>query len=232
MSDRTFYTYAYLREDGTPYYIGKGCGRRAFKGHHNVPVPPKERVLFLKKHLTEEESLRHEVYMIFVFGRKNIGTGILWNFTDGGEGTSGRVWTDEQRKQISESLLGHPVSDATRELQSKNNWLRNNEIPQSYRDKQREISLANGNTPPVKTGTSWWTNGEETRMQEDCPGEGWVKGRGEIHTPGFRERVRQRCLTEGLPTSFDKTGTKWWTNGSKTIMSKECPGEGWREGRK
>ncbi len=83
-----FYTYAYLREDGSPYYIGKGRGRRAYQ-QHKVNIPPKERILFLKKNITEEDAIKHEKYMIFIFGRKDLGTGILRNLTDGGEGMSG-----------------------------------------------------------------------------------------------------------------------------------------------
>jgi hypothetical protein len=84
-----FYTYAYLRSNGTPYYIGMGKGRRAFVKHSNVKVPPHERILFLKTGLTHEEAVRHEIYMISVLGRKDKGEGILWNFTDGGEGVPG-----------------------------------------------------------------------------------------------------------------------------------------------
>ena len=86
---KMFYTYAYLRSNGTPYYIGMGTGRRAFVKHSNVKVPPPERILFLKTGLTHGEAVRHEIYMISVLGRKDKGEGILWNFTDGGEGVPG-----------------------------------------------------------------------------------------------------------------------------------------------
>jgi hypothetical protein len=109
---REYYTYAYLREDGTPYYIGKGKGRRIhLKAGRAIHLPPKERRIFLKKNLTEQEAFKHEVYMIAVFGRRDQGTGILWNFTDGGEGTSGYKWTPEQRKQLSESSMGKKMSE-------------------------------------------------------------------------------------------------------------------------
>jgi hypothetical protein len=46
---RKYYTYAYLRENGTPYYVGRGKGERAYQKHTNVKTPPKERILFLKQ---------------------------------------------------------------------------------------------------------------------------------------------------------------------------------------
>jgi len=86
---RRYYTYAYLRDNGTPYYIGRGCGRRAYQNHGKfVKVPDKSRILFLKKSLTYSESIKHEIYMIAVYGRKSDG-GILINLTTGGEGCQG-----------------------------------------------------------------------------------------------------------------------------------------------
>ena len=89
-----FYTYAYLREDRTPYYIGKGRGNRAYYKYKGTKPPKdKSRILFLKQNLTEEESFKHERYMIGVFGRKDLGTGILINKTDGGDGNTNMTKT-------------------------------------------------------------------------------------------------------------------------------------------
>ena len=104
-----FYTYAYLREDSTPYYIGKGSGDRykVKQGRNCSPPSDDSRIIFLKKGLTEEEAFRHEIYMIFLYGRKDTGTGILYNFTDGGEGASGI--SEETRKKQKE--VGRRVLD-------------------------------------------------------------------------------------------------------------------------
>ena len=101
-----FYVYLYLREDGTPYYVGKGKDKRAW-AKHNLNIPNDERrIIFVATKLLEHEAFILEIRLIQMYGRKDIKTGILRNITDGGEGTSGWVPTDENKKNISESKIG------------------------------------------------------------------------------------------------------------------------------
>lgn len=107
-----FYSYLWLREDGTPYYAGKGYGRRAFRSHwrsNHVFYPPKDksRILIFPM-LNEAEAFESEVALIDLFGRKDLGTGCLRNFTDGGDGASGYRHTPEALQKMSDLKKGKP----------------------------------------------------------------------------------------------------------------------------
>lgn len=111
-----FYVYAYLRNDGTPYYIGKGKNKRAWRKHHHIKTPKqKEHILILEQGLSEIGALAIERRMIRWYGRKDIGTGILRNMSDGGDGVTNM--SQDTRNKISKAQKGvanKPMCDTTK----------------------------------------------------------------------------------------------------------------------
>jgi hypothetical protein len=178
-----YYTYAYLREDKTPYYVGKGKGRRIKKRCKGDVRPPSDpsRIIFLKVKLTEEEAFRHEIYMIAVYGRKDLGTGILRNKTNGGDGTSGAKLSEETRSKMrkpkSEAHCKN-ISTARQNLYVEgyiHNWTGRTHKTETI-EKCRVTKLGENN--PAH-GKRWWVDPTKTLevMDYNPPDPSWTRGR-------------------------------------------------------
>jgi len=138
MQSTQFYTYLWIREKdgefpaGTPYYVGKGKGSRAFIKHSGCVQPPidKSKILVMLRS-SELEAYEAEKELIRNWGRLDLGTGCLRNRTDGGEGNItrgflGRSHTEESNRKNSEAhkgrsgtRLGMKASQETRNKMSK-----------------------------------------------------------------------------------------------------------------
>ena len=116
---KDFYVYVFLRAMDSvngpkysPYYVGKGRGKRVYEKNGRTVPAPRDRscIAFVEEGLTEAEAFSLEIYCIHTYGRVDLGTGILRNRTNGGEGASGLVVTEETRRKMSELKQGdkHP----------------------------------------------------------------------------------------------------------------------------
>jgi hypothetical protein len=111
-----YYVYAFSDLDGTVVYIGKGFGNRIDQ-HHRTNSASSNRhlchkIIQVKKlgvklrsdklldGLSEKEASRLEVVLIALLGREDCGTGRLYNFTDGGEGSPGVLRTEKTRTKL------------------------------------------------------------------------------------------------------------------------------------
>jgi len=112
------YKYSSYKFDYEPFYVGKGKGRRFLQLSNGRSFHFKNKinkikiyglnpiVIKLKENLSEEKSFILEYELINIIGRNDINKGPLINFTNGGEGTSGWIPSEETKKLMSEKKKG------------------------------------------------------------------------------------------------------------------------------
>lgn len=188
------YVYAYLRKaDLTPYYIGKGKGDRAFRGKHSVSIPKdRSMIVILEANLTDLGACAIERRMIAWYGRKDNGTGILHNKTDGGDGTAGMIQSLEHRTKNSNANKGKLVG-------AKNP--RYNKPGTMLNKKHTAKTLAKLKKPKTE---EWKLNHSKTMTGKN-------KG---IKLAPYSDERKQNI-------SAAVKGLRWYSNGSTAIKIKE-----------
>jgi hypothetical protein len=169
--DNIYYVYQYLREDGTPYYIGKGKNNRAWSKDHSVNLPPiHDRIVIIRENMNETAAYEFEIELIAKYGRKDNGSGILRNMTNGGEGCRGRIHTVEAKSRISSAKTKwHLENDITGENNPMYGRHHSDKIRIASYDraiKHGFIGNRNGSVPWNKGKSGHLSDESRTRMSE------------------------------------------------------------------
>ena len=151
-----YYVYAFLDKskpgkfkyenfefDFEPFYIGKGTGDRIYHSQfdkYNSFKSNKIKSLIKKNcnfmsvkifdNLSEGESFENEKYLIKIIGRRDYNLGPLTNLTDGGDGRTNIIVSEETKSKISETKksqnLHNPHNQETKNKLRKINQGENN----------------------------------------------------------------------------------------------------------
>lgn len=130
------YVYVHCRPDGTPFYVGKGQGKRAYKfgqrrqwhAHVVAKYGAENIIVAIYPQLSESQAFAFEISLLAGFHRAGFA---LVNLTSGGEGATGRkhraesiekmrqvqkgkIISPEARRKMAQAKLGRPWSEAMR----------------------------------------------------------------------------------------------------------------------
>lgn len=121
---KQFYVYIHKKPDGTPFYVGKGTGKRAYnfycrsKWHKNIVAKYGQNNIIIEVINCVNESQAFDLERIYIKQFKMTGV-CLVNLTDGGEGTSGYVHKNIAKEKIGIAQKGKITSSYAKSVSSK-----------------------------------------------------------------------------------------------------------------
>lgn len=188
MANAKFYTYAHSRaSDGRIFYIGKGCGSRA----HSISNRSEYWNRITKKHglqvqilawwEKESDAFEHEKLLITSF--RDMGYE-LCNRTDGGDGPSGLVRSEEWKKRAAEWLLKANVG---------------RKVPDHVRKKMSESAKGRPMSPEAIAKTVAFHTGRKRSPETLAKMSAALKGKGlgKIVSQETRNKLRQLATGRG-----------------------------------
>jgi hypothetical protein len=182
-----------------PIYVGKGINGRMYEHLTECHNPLFKRKLkkikdlglqpIIEKHtdnLSDQEALVLEIELIKKFGRLDLNTGTLCNFTDGGEGSAGRIVLESTRKLMSEQRKGKKQTPAQYEANCKKTMSEERKEKQHQerqgkdfltKEQRENLILLNTGRVPSEETRKLWSKQRKGFIQTDEHKKNSVKSR-------------------------------------------------------
>ena len=148
MLRNNFYVYVHRKtSNNSIFYVGKGCDYRAYDktGRNDYWEKTYNKhgliVEIVLNNLTEQQAFNLEIELIAFYGREN-----LCNLTDGGEGSSGVIFSQSRLLKIKQASINQWSSTENRQAQSvriKNAFLTNEDYRKKHSESQKRIHSTN-----------------------------------------------------------------------------------------
>lgn len=230
-----YYVYAhYIVGEDLPFYVGKGKNDRAWsKTGHNVywnrVVKKYEyEIKILYENLNEVDAHEIEKELITRYGRKNTKTGCLVNMTEGGEGSSGTIQsenTKQKRRNSNKKTWNQPHKKIERSLETKKRWENleykertKNNIRKAYKDPElrklrSEIAKKLWETPEIRekmiAGLQKVRNKEGySQFISERIKQGWTDEHRKVRSKEMKDRWKnpefRKMMLERRKMSLDK----------------------------
>jgi len=132
---KQYYVYVHYRKDnGFPFYVGKG---KAYRAKESTKRTDEWKAIanqygwfhkLVEENLTESEAFEKERYYIKLIGREN-----LCNKTDGGHGNLGAKFTDEHKENLRKSNVGKKHAPLTALTKQRMSEAKKGKLPNNIR---------------------------------------------------------------------------------------------------
>lgn len=193
-----FYVYVYRdpSRGDEPIYVGKGQDDRAYvhlndaQNNHfknrlaKMKANGIEPIINVIDMPSEALALQCEIDTIARLGRKDLKLGPLLNMTDGGEGVSGWVPTEENRKNMSDAKKGKSPSGATKHKMS----AARKGQPKSAETRQKMSAAAKGKSASPETRRRM-SDAKKGKLKTICPHCGILTGPSRWHFDSCKQKM-------------------------------------------